>query len=225
MLNLLVVDVNNEMEAGPAITLGAGATASDIATALSSSDSVTISGAAAAGSISVPTGKTVNVTATQTNALSVTLASGATLNVADGLGFADNSTITAGSGSTVKFGTRDVVGGTGLTSTGSITVKTLSGGKLQYTLTANAVLNGGTLEIAGADELAGSFKITGTNGAVIKVYTSATLTTNAWTYDEVASTSATSTTPNQHFAANNTYTWTVTTGDPSVSGWLKTSGT
>ena len=224
---LLVVDINNDMQPNPAAGLMtvSAEDAAGLADALASdAGTVKVTGTLAANTkVTVPAGKTLVVSKDQTNGgLEVTVSDGATLEVADGLNVADGTKIIAQPGATVEFagGSKEVIGENSLSSTGAITVATLTGGRLKYTLTADAVLSG-TLEIAGTDELAGNFKITGTNGAVIKVYNSST-GNKEWDFDTVASSTATSTSAGT-WTAGKAYTWTVTTGDPSVSGWLESS--
>ena len=230
----ILVDVNNTMKAGPTMVLsGTGITAANIAEALASSNAVTVNGTLASGAtVNVNAGKTLTVAATQANAVTVNV-NGGNLVVNDGLGFANGSKIVATSGSSVKFGTRDVVGGTGLTSSASITLETNTVGSgigLVYTLAGDTVLNGGTLELGGKDTFKAttSAKISGTSGAKIIVYGSASdqPTITNITYDKLTESTGTYTvTSGQTLTSTSsqvTYTWTSgpDASGATVSGWL-----
>ena len=218
-LVLLVVDVNNKMEVGPARVLDdKAATAAQIEAALAATKNVTL-GANLTGTqtINVAAGQTLNVAAAQDQKQTIKLASGAKLNVGADLAFKEDSVIEVEDGATVTFGDREVVGGNGLTSSDKITLKLLAGGKLEYTLAADATLNG-TLELTAGDKLTGAHKISGAEGAKIIVYKGTH--TGAWTIDTltvVADGDDTVSNATLPATANKVYTWTL--GDV-VNGWV-----
>ena len=225
----ILVDVENKMKAAPAVLLGASADAAAIEAALDANGSATLADdLGSSETVNVDAGQTLNVAYTQSQSQTINV-QGGTLNVGDGLGFANGSSITATSGSAVNFGDIQKVGGNGLTSTDTISLTLGANNKLTYTLTADAVLNGSTLELSG-DALAGNFKITGTDGAKIVIYKHA-LTTGAWEYDELTITNGVATvTADKTFGTTDTnkvFTWTtsVDSNGDAVEGWVVTNRT
>ena len=134
VLSLLVVDVNNEMEAGPAMTLsGAGVTSADVTAALSSSDSVTLdSDLTNALTATVEDGKTLTFTAAQTQTHSVTVKAGGT----------------------VVIPTGKLIGGTDavFSATGEVTLKSADSG-VQVSASAGTLTLNGDMTIDDNDKL------------------------------------------------------------------------
>ena len=188
--------------------LGADADAAKISEALSKGD-VEISGdLAAAATISVPGGKKLKITSSQTQAHDITVENGAQVIVSDDATIAENSVLKAEAGATVVAGGREIIGENSLSSSAKIALKVLADNKMEYTLSGDAEL-GGTLEISGNDALKGAFTVTGKTGAVIKVYNSAVLSSNEWKLNIDS-------TADQQLAKNSKYTW-------SGSTWAKSS--
>ena len=188
--------------------LGADADAAKISEALSKGD-VEISGdLAAAATISVPGGKKLKITSSQTQAHDITVENGAQVIVSDNATIAENSVLKAEAGATVVAGGREIIGENSLSSSAEIALKVLADNKMEYTLSGDAEL-GGTLEISGNDALKGAFTVTGKTGAVIKVYNSAVLSSNEWKLNIDS-------TADQQLAKNSKYTW-------SGSTWAKSS--
>ncbi|WP_122790805.1 S-layer homology domain-containing protein [Intestinibacillus sp. Marseille-P6563] len=207
-VSVLIVDVKNNLRGEFKYNFGAGSTADDINKALTKGD-VTINGALDAMTLDVPKGNTLSITATQTSALTINVEDGAKLQISADAAVAENSTLTAKPGaSVVVAGTREMVGPNSLSSAGNISLKVLADNKMEYTLTADAVV-AGNMEIAGGDLLKGAFNVTGKDGAKITVYKSATLTTNEWKLN-VNSEGVT------QVVANNSYIW-------GGSDWTKAS--
>ncbi len=223
---LLLVDTNNKMDDAPAYALGSDATKTSIEDALAKNGTVTINSdlSAAAAGLNVAAGQTLNITAAQTKVHTVTVAAGGTLNIT-GL-MAATSSVTAQPGANVTVQGRDIVGGTGLTSTADITVKALASGNTEITLAAAATLNGGTLEVTEGDKLTGAFEVRGTNGAKIVVYKGTHTSNFAWTIAQLTinvgaenadSVASAATLP---AAANQVYTWSTGDDTAPLSGWV-----
>ena len=149
---MLIDSVNNEM-IGVDIKNITAVALKNALSAAEAGDTLTLTGTVPTGTFTVKSGVTLQAAAT------------ATINA--------GTIVNAQPGATVIVaGNREMVGENSLSSDGTITLTVLAGNRMKYTLSDDAVLNGGTLELAGADEVAGHFHVTGANNAKIIVYNS-----------------------------------------------------
>ena len=207
--DVIVYDVNSNLNGDDITCQSANLTTDNLDDLFNQQSTVTISNDLGTGTINVPANKTLNINASQASAQTVTVEAGATVKVDASATIAQNTTVTAKPGATVIVaGNREMIGADSLSSNSDISLKVLADNKMEYTLNGDAVLNG-TLEIAGADALKGAYTVTGKDGAVIKVYNNATLTSNDWklNIDSQA---------DQNMVKNNSYTWNTNT-------WTKAS--
>ena len=148
---MLIDTVNNEMVNAELNNVSAAILEKALAGA-EAGETLTLTGTVPTGTFTVKSGVTLKAAAT------AVISAGTIVNAQP-----DATVIVAGN--------REMVGENSLSSTGTITLEVLADNRMQYTLSADAVL-AGTLELAGNDALKGAYTLTGAAGAQVITYSS-----------------------------------------------------
>ena len=195
-LEFLLVDTTNKMQDAPQMTLGSAATAADINAALTSGDVVIDGDLSAAATIFVPAGRTLTISAQQTQTHTVTVDKDATLVIPNGTLLGTNGMLTA---------------------SGDVTVKSASGG-VQVESAADLTING-TLKMGTSDKitLTGTAKLLGRTGAVFQVKSASNVVITAGNFYDNEADGAVDPVDVA------TYNWkTFTVSGVNYTGWVKT---
>ena len=191
-LDLLIVDVNNKIEAGADTYLDANATSAQINNALNNGDVVLTATPSAQVALTVPAGRTLTVQASAQT----------------------NSTITAVPGATVKVGNKVLVGNQGATSDKNIVLTLNSNGAFDVTCAGTLTLNA-NLTLGANDNLSGVTKVVAAkDGITLTVVTGNNVTGDVLSGTDGSYTSSSTT-------LNGTYTWTSgkNASNVVISGW------
>ena len=198
-LDLLIVDVNNEIEAGADTFLGAGADSKAINNALSNGDVVIDAALSSAATVTVPAGRTLTFSAAQTQTHTVTVKAGATLVVPNGTLIGEDGIVTA---------------------TEDVTVKSANNG-VQVEASAGTLTLNSNMKLGENDKIAltGSAKLVGAKaGVTFKVHTNVSNVSGVTVYASADATPSGSTT----VVASTTYAWADVDSDEAdtLMGWL-----
>ncbi len=199
-LDLLIVDVNNKIEAGADTYLGASANQAAINNALNNGDVVINAALTSGATVTVPAGRTLTISAAQTQDSTITVKAGATLVIPNGTLIGTNGAFTA---------------------TGDVTVNTASNG-VQIAASAGTLTLNGNITIDDNDSLTltGTAKLVAAAGTVLTVDDTKVSVSGTGLnfYDDKADATADS------VASTGSYTYTTFTEtgtNTSITGWLK----